>query len=236
MAEFRGKVHNKASVQGDIATPLWNLLKGLVSSVGGAFGPAKSSYGPEFYGKSQQPLPTATPQVAPQQTPAPSSTPPPSTAEIARKIQAGFSEYNKGQPLPVEQYISQFTDAAQRYPIFRKHPYLIPAVSLLETSGGKNFTNLKNPVSWGARVKDKYQPQSAAQAIEDMITGVGGDPNRGAGFDPVTAASRLQTAGYYQPFRESGDLQTFADTYEPPKNNPTYYKDLLKLIQLFEKQ
>ena len=156
--------------------------------------------------------------------------------EIERKIRAGFREYNKGQELPMEKYIPQLLEATKRYDIFKKYPYLIPAVSLNETSGGKNYTNLKNPVSWGARIKDVYQPQSPEQAIEDMMTAVGGDPNRGAGFDPKTAANRMRTAEYYRKFRESGDLKDFSETFEPATNNPEYYQNLINFIQMFERQ
>lgn len=156
--------------------------------------------------------------------------------EVQRKLQAGFQEYSKGKGVPMEQNIPQLVEGAQKYPGLKNNPFLTAAVSLNETSGGQNWTNLKNPVSWGARIKDTYQPNSAKQAIEDMMSAVGGDPNRGTGYDPTTAKARMNTAAAYKPFRDSKNLQDFSFRYESPKNNPDYYKNLIKFVQMFERQ
>lgn len=159
-----------------------------------------------------------------------------SKQEVERKLKAGFQEYSHGKGVPMEAHIPQLVAGAEKYPGLQNNPFLTAAVSLNETSGGQNWTNLKNPVSWGARIKDIYQPSSADQALEDMMSAVGGDPNRGQGFDPQTAQTRMQTAAAYQPFRDSNNLQDFSFRYESPNNNPDYYKNLIQFIQMFERQ
>lgn len=156
--------------------------------------------------------------------------------EVQRKLKAGFQEYSKGQGVPMEAHIPQLVQGAEKYPGLKNNPFLTAAVSLNETSGGRNWQENNNPVSWGARIKDVYQPKSVEQALEDMMSAVGGDPNRGAGYDDATAKSRMNTAAIYQPFRDTNNLQDFSFRYESPKNNPKYYEDLIKFIQMFEKQ
>ena len=156
-----------------------------------------------------------------------------SKEDIEKKIRSGLKQYSKGKELPIEKYIPQMVAATERYPIFQQYPYLIPAVSIVETSGGANWRRLNNPLSWGARAQAAglYNPQSVEQSIEDFITAVGGDINRGpAGSD------RQRQIEYYRPFREKGDISLFANTYEPPENNPNYLQDLLSYLALFENQ
>lgn len=156
-----------------------------------------------------------------------------SKEEIERKIRSGFKQYSKGKGVPIEQYIPQMLTATERYPIFQQYPYLIPAVSIVETSGGQDWGHLNNPLSWGARVQAKglYNPESAEQSIEDFITAVGGDINRGP-----AGSTRQKQIEYYRPFREKGDISLFANTYEPPNYNPNYLQDLLTYLALFENQ
>lgn len=158
--------------------------------------------------------------------------------ELERKMRAGLRAYNNGQPLPIEEHIPTFIQASQKYPVFTKHPYLLPAVSLVETSGGKNWQLYHNPLSWAARVQmaGNYNPASSAQSINDMITAVGGDQNRGAGYPAEIAASRVNQIRPYQKFRDSGNLQDFTTTYETPDSNPNYHRDVSNFIQMFEKQ
>lgn len=156
--------------------------------------------------------------------------------ELERKLRSGFQEYSKGQGVPMENYIPNLVSGVEKYPGLKQNPFLTAAVSINETSGGRNWQQNKNPVSWGARIKDIYQPESVDQALEDMMSAVGGDPNRGAGYDPETAKSRMATAAIYQPFRDSNNLQDFSFRYESPNNNANYYQDLIKVLQMFERQ
>lgn len=159
-------------------------------------------------------------------------------ADLQRKIQEGYREYSGGKQVPMEDYMNKMVDAPSRFPVFAKNPFLIPAVSVVETSAGQNWKLNKNPISWAARVQQAggYSPSSPDQAIEDMITAVGGDPNRGVGFDPQTAQNRMATESYYQPFRNTNNLWDFTQAYENSSGNPNYYPELIKALQMFERQ
>lgn len=156
--------------------------------------------------------------------------------EVERKLRAGFQEYSKGKGVPMEEHIPQLVEGATKYPGLQKNPFLTAAVSINETSGGRGWQENKNPISWGARQKDVYRPESIQQALEDMMSAVGSDRKGETGYDEQTAKSRQRTAGYYKPFRESNNLQDFSFQYESPKNNAKYYEDLIKMIQMFERQ
>jgi len=149
-------------------------------------------------------------------------------AKIENAIRKGLIEYG-ANPRLVE-FAPLFAQAAQKYPIFAKNPFLLPQIAILETSGGRNITRPNNPLNWGARVQatGNYNPLSWQESINDAITAIGGDPLRG----PAGSTRQKQTT-YYQPFRESGDLKTFANIYEP--DNGDYYDALVKGLPLFEK-
>lgn len=170
-------------------------------------------------------------------------TQPVNEGEIERKIRSGFKEYSKGEKLPIEEHIPTMVAATRRYPIFQKYPYLIPAVSIVETSGGRNYQLYNNPLSWAARVQvaGGYNPKSVQESIEDFITAVGGDASRASGGGRYLPGSeiyesRKRQPEIYKPFRETGDVRTFAKTYETPQSNPNYERDLLNFIQMFERQ
>jgi hypothetical protein len=150
---------------------------------------------------------------------------------VERKIRSGFQEYGGGDELPIEEYIPMFLQAAQDYDIFRQNPYLLPQVSILESSGGRNVTRENNPLNWGARLQaaGDYNPESVEQSIMDAITAIAGDT-----ADRPEGTARGRTASYYEPFRESGDIEDFANIYEPA--NESYYDNLLRGIEFFEGQ
>lgn len=188
-----------------------------------------------------QPAPTNHPIATEYNQPAPTMSPYTvgkniTPEEVERKLIAGFKEYSKGRGVPMEQHIPQMVQGAQKYPGLQKNPFLAAATSINETSGGQTWTNLKNPVSWGARVKDKYQPESPQQALEDMMSAVGSDRAGETAYDPETAKKRRETAANYKTFRDTNNLQDFSFKYESPKNNAKYYQDLIKMIQMFERQ
>lgn len=156
----------------------------------------------------------------------------PKEKTLSQKIIAGLREYSGGKKLPIEAYVPQFVQAAETHPIFKQHPFLLPQVAILESSGGVNVTRANNPLNWAARVQKQglYSPTSWEQSINDMITAVGGDIEA----RPPTQPSRYAQTTYYEPFRKSKDLKKFAEIYEP--GNKDYYKNLVEGIKLFEKQ
>jgi hypothetical protein len=175
----------------------------------------------------------------PQLPTTPTTTPTATTFDqdaLARQIQEGYRKYSGGQEVPMEQYIPLMVAAAQKYPIFKENPMLLPATSIVETSAGQNWKLNNNPLSWAARIQQAggYSPTSPEQSINDMITAVGGDQNRGAGYDPETAASRLQTMRYYDKFRNSKNLKDFAETYDG--GNDKYYPALIEALKHFQTQ
>ena len=186
------------------------------------------------------PQPTPTPQVLNQIVNAQSrkemAQASSSEKEIERKIRAGFREYAKSQgvqgELPVEKYVPLLVEATKKYPVFKEQPFLLPQVSILETSGGRNITRPNNILNWGARLQKAgdYSPESYEQAIQDAITAIGGDMESRPPGTP-----RGRTASYYQGFRDNPqDLKNFSNTYEP--TNPEYYQNLIKGIEVFKRQ
>lgn len=147
---------------------------------------------------------------------------------IKEAIVKGLTEYGANPKLIG--MADKFAEATQRYPIFKKYPFLLPQIAIAETSGGKYITRENNPLNWGARIQAKgnYNPKSWDQSIEDAITAIGGDANRGE-----AGSSRQRQTEYYKQFRKSGDLKDFANVYEP--DNGDYYDILAKGMPLFEK-
>ncbi len=136
-----------------------------------------------------------------------------------------------GGQTPIENYIPQFVEAAKKYPIFQKYPFLLPQIAILESSGGVNVTRANNPLNWGARIQaaGQYSPNSWQQSIDDAITAIGGDYN-----SRPKGSTRGANADFYQKFRDSGNLKDFVSTYEPA--NDSYYGNLSKGIEFFNKQ
>lgn len=179
--------------------------------------------------KKPEPL-SPIPNMPQEQIATPTPSPKPKT--LGEKMIAGFREYSGGQKLPIEAYVPQFVQAAETYPIFKKYPFLLPQVAILESSGGVNVTRTNNPLNWAARVQQQglYEPAGWAQSINDMITAVGGDTKARPPEEPM----RYAQTQFYEPFRSSEDLKKFAEIYEPENKN--YYKNLTEGMKLFEKQ
>lgn len=142
---------------------------------------------------------------------------------IEYKIKKGLRTYSElyygGQPLPSEDHISQFIEASKKYPFFKKHPYLLPTLTILETSGGLNITRPNNLVNWAIRLPENneaFSHMTRAQVLDRAISGIGErDIN-------------------YIGIRDTGDLLKFANKYEPC--NESYYTNMLKMIGFFERQ
>ena len=169
-------------------------------------------------------------------SPIPSPTPTPKTSDIERKIRAGLEGYSRihagGRKIPLMDYVPQFVEATKKYPIFEQNPFLLPQIGILESSAGLNVTRPNNPLNWGARVQQQglYNPKSWAESINDAITAIAGDIEA----RPPSQPNRFRQTTYYEPFRQSGNLRTFSDIYEPA--NPNYYPALLEGVKFFERQ
>jgi len=148
-------------------------------------------------------------------------------SDIEKNIREGFREYSGGKELPIEEYIPMFVEAAEKYPIFRDNPYLLPQLAILESSGGRNITRANNPLNWAARIQKQglYSPESWEQSIADAISAISGDRPQGPRYRQTT---------YYEPFRQSGDIQDFARAWEPRGDEgASYARDLMEGMRAF---
>src|SRR3990167_6030847 len=70
----------------------------------------------------------AQPKATPNPTPQPKikDTKDKGSEELARKIIMGLRTQLGKDYVPAEQYVNQFVDATNRYPIFKNNPYLLP--------------------------------------------------------------------------------------------------------------
>lgn len=143
-------------------------------------------------------------------------------------IQEGFNYYGSN----LGQYADVFS-RAPKYDIFQKYPFLLPAIAIAETSGGKNVTYPNNILNWGIRpqASGDYTPESPQRVIMDAMSGIGGRTAE-EGFTP----EQIRTSNYYEPFRKDQDLRTFAYIHTPPGENDTekYINDLIAIMSIFQ--
>lgn len=139
------------------------------------------------------------------------------TPNIPQAIRRGFREINHGQDLPVSTLSATFANEAQKNNL---NPFLLPAVSVLESSGGKKETYPNNPLNWGITAPS-FKPKTPQETIKKAASGIG----TGRGFS------------YYKDYRRTGNLRDFATHYAPPSENNTerYINNLTGLIKIFEK-
>lgn len=174
-----------------------------------------------------QPQVTPAPQPVVQQTP----TPTPmaqidnNIPRIENAIRSGYREYGGGTDVPMSQYSKKLAELSQSSEILKKYPYLIPAISIRESSAGKNTAMLErypnNPVSWGiyAQKQGVFQPKTTEETLEKMASGI-------SGRYPV-----------YQKFVDTGDIMELLKHYAPPSENDTqkYYDSVIALMDMFKK-
>jgi hypothetical protein len=172
------------------------------------------------------------PTVSPLPNSGPSSTQEENTPSIYNDaIKKGFEHW--GSP-PAATLSATYAQAPQEAEIFKKYPFLLPAQSLAETSGGakQKFTN--NPQNWGIGPQEQgnYTPETPQQNIMDAMSGIGGTRSTEKGDSP----DRLRSQSYYDTFRDTGDLQEFVKNYAPPTENNTakYVQDLLSIMSVFQ--
>lgn len=183
------------------------------------------SYSKTVRFNEKYPTPTASP------TPMPTQTENDYTEnDYKMAIEEGFK--NWGSP-PAATLSAEYAKAPiSGGDIYKKHPFLLPAQSLAETSGGLKQKFANNPQNWGIvpQAKGDYTPSSPAQVINDAMSGIGGTRT----LDTHTP-TQVNTQDYYKKFRETGDLMDLARTYAPPGENDTekYARDLQLIMDVF---
>lgn len=194
---------------------LQQLFQAAMDAVRGIFQPKQQEL--------LSPIPQGT--VLGSATPPPSATPVPqnrlSPVEQRRQeLLAGFGRYGA---TPSAQAVDVMATAPDRYEVFAKNPYLLPALSIVETSAGQNMTrpkhieNPQNLMNWGIAPSLGFNPQTQQESVERALTGIG------------------ERSPYYQPFRESGNLEDFVEVYAPESDgNAGYLDKLLRAQQYFQ--
>lgn len=148
-------------------------------------------------------------------TPTPTANPTP-TPDVLGAITKGFNEWG-GKAVPAATLAGTFKTAAEKNKI---DPYLLPAVSILETGGGKKQSFNNNPINWGI-YEESFKPKTPAETINKAASGIG----TGRAFP------------YYEDYRQSKNVKDFASHYAPPNENDTtrYVNNLNKLMEMFRK-
>jgi len=137
------------------------------------------------------------------------ATPTPTPIPYEEIIKSGFEKY--GNP-PAAKYTPYFAEAIKKYPVIEKNPYLLPALSIVETSGGKNITYPENLFNWG-----KQKMPSVPYVIDRVAKGISEDPR-------------------YAKFRETGRIEDLARIYAPQRENPNFLKNLIWALNLFQQK
>lgn len=156
-----------------------------------------------------------------------------SSEDYQRAIEEGFK--NWGSP-PAATLSSTFAKSPEYAPIFEEYPFLLPAISILETSGGAKQAFKNNPLNYGiqAQKTGDYAPNSPQRNIQDAMTAIGGR-GRMQGY----TESQLRNSAYYEPFRQSKNLDDLGNTYAPSSDNPgtggkDYARNLKKVMEVFQ--
>ena len=131
----------------------------------------------------------------------PTPTPTPEWEPIKKSMEKGWQNWNNP---PASAYTQIMAEESLKYPILKKYPFLLPAISILETSGGKNITYPNNLLNWGIipQKKGQFTPKSFEEVISKAASGIG------------------ERMPYYKEFRETGNLEDLAEVYAPIEQNP----------------
>lgn len=164
-----------------------------------------------------QAKPTPTPQVLGVNAvaPAPTTTPPVQGLTFDQLLE-GYGRYGA---TPSAQAVKLMAEAQDRYPVFKENPALLPAMSIVETGAGKYMTrprgeNPQNLMNWG--IYTDFVPRDQAHSVERAISGIG------------------ERMPYYNKFRQTKNLEDFANVYAPAgDNNEGYLGKLRKAMQYF---
>lgn len=146
-------------------------------------------------------------------TPTPTPTP---TPNYERGIREGLKEYFKGEMPPVATLSSTFVEEAQKNKL---NPYLLPAISVIETQGGRQETVPNNPLNWG--IKAEFYPQTPQETIKKAASGIG----------------TIRAFPYYEEYRRTGRIEDLAKHYAPPSENDmtNWVNVVKKAISLMKK-
>lgn len=143
-------------------------------------------------------------------------TPTPTPKSMFDQLLEGYGRYGA---TPSAEAVRVMAEAPDKYPVYKENPYLLPAISILETSAGQNITrpknNPQNLMNWG--IYAGYEPQSQAESVERAMTGIG------------------ERMPYYEKFRKTNDLADFVNAYAPASDgNEGYLDNLIKAMSYFE--
>ena len=152
---------------------------------------------------AQQPTPTPTPTVNP----------------YLGAIEKGLGHWGGDTSIA-----PMFAESINKYDIYKQYPFLLPAISILETGGGnpEKIKQTHNILNWGINLpKGWFEPQSKKEVIEKTASGIA---ERMAGFEK---------------FRETRNLEDLANVYAPEVDNPLtggkkYAKNLKKVMDVFQ--
>lgn len=128
----------------------------------------------------------------------------------------GFGKYGA---TPSAQAVQEMVKAQSDYPVFRDNPALLPGVSIIESSAGRNMTRPRNDptnlLNWG--IYTDFMPKDQAHSVSRAASGIG------------------ERMSYYEPFRQSGKLEDFTSAYAPASDgNEGYLNKLLSAMQHFQ--
>ncbi len=170
-----------------------------------------------------------TPRVVsplPENYQAPTPTPTPTQNQYKQAIKKGLANWGV---TPDEQTLQAYVDAIGSNPIYQRLPFLLPAISVAETSGGVKTKQKNNILNWGINLpKGYFTPQSPSEVISKAASGIAG---RTQDFTQRKGLER---------FRKSRNLKDLADWYAPIENNPetggdVYAQNLQSIMDIFNK-
>lgn len=143
-----------------------------------------------------------------QQQPAPQAAPPAQPPRpTAQDYTQGFNAF--GANVPVATQGAQFAQAGAALPS-NIDPYLPAIISLMESGGGAKTVAPNN--AWNIRGMQNGQQQFVS--YPDLATALlGGDNN---GVQSSGFVGQVLNNPAYAPFRSSGNIQDFFQTYTPP--------------------
>lgn len=137
------------------------------------------------------------------------------------KIKEAINFYG-GENAPLHKYENVISEAVEKYDLFRNNPYLIPVISHLETSSGRNITRPNNLINYGIR----------SEKINELFKKVGVEEALRRSLKEMA-----ETGTVYKKFNTGKPLTDeeiieFAKIYEP--ENDSYPENLLNGIRSIE--
>ena len=152
-------------------------------------------------------------------------------SDIEQVIREGAGAYTD---LPVATLSGTMANEMDKYPIYKKYPFLPVGQSILESSGLKAFQTKpdlvnkpKQALGWGVYV-DGYNPPNVQEVFKDYISAIGGRKldQETQNYPEDVARARVGTSNIYQGFRDTGDINALANIYAPKSDNPEHGGDV----------